>query len=175
MCIRDRDRFEYVGIVSVVPSKEIKSGRNKHYVIRYINSSDLLDTITLLGVYEVNEKHPISCGNMKKIWLDKLIHDPYIVSNRNILKQSDCVSSENLTQLFSLFFQLLKKVLKSFNIEVSMGQLGFDGTILNIISEVFENFDFITVIIQLFNLKNAVNHIRESLSLIHISEPTRPL
>jgi hypothetical protein len=141
------NRYEYVGIVSVVPKKEILSGRNKHYIIRYINSADLLDTITLLGVYEVNEKRGISCGNMKKIWLEKLLKDPYIVTKTETTKENnDYISSDDVTRMFSLFFVTFQKILKSFGIEVSTGQLGFDTTILNILLEVYHDFDFITVI-----------------------------
>jgi hypothetical protein len=138
-------RYEYIGILSVIPRKEIRSGRNKHYIIRYINSVDLLDLITLLGAYEANDKRPLDCGNMKQIWLNHLIKDPYIVTRTESVKQQGVISSEEVTKMFSLFFLVFQKVLHSFGIEVSTGQLGFDMTILDILLDVYQDFDFIKV------------------------------
>jgi hypothetical protein len=139
------NRYEYVGIVSVVPKKERLSLRNRHYIIRYINSSDLLDTITLLGIYELKEQTGYPCNNMKKLWLDFLLKDPYIVTRTEVNTPGNCVTSDKLTKLFSLFFVSFQKILKSFGIEVSIGQLGFDPVILDILLEVYKDFPFIQV------------------------------
>ena len=129
----------------MVPERERRSERNRHYIIRYINSSDLLDTATLLGVYEVQEDAPFVCPNMKKKWLDFLLRDPYIVTRTEKKSSKNCVSSKKLTKLFSLFFISFQKILASFGVEVSTGQLGFDPTILDIILTVYADFPFITV------------------------------
>jgi hypothetical protein len=139
------NRFEYVGIVSVVPKKEIKSGRNKHFIIRYINSSDLLDTGTLLGIYEAKKDKIIPCSSMRQTWLDYLIEHPYVVTQKESVISADCVTSKTLTKLFTRMILLVQKVLKSFNINVSTGQLGFDMTILDIFLDVFKDFQFVSV------------------------------
>ena len=136
------NRFEYVGIVSVVPSREVKSGRHKHFVIRYINSADLLDTVTLLGVYEIDRDKLLPCPNMKRLWLEHLSKDPYIVTRA---APENCVSSQDLTSMFSLFFEAFRRVLDSFGVRVSKGQLGFDETILDILVDVYQDFEFVKV------------------------------
>jgi hypothetical protein len=139
------NRFEYVGIVSVVPKKEIKSGRHKHFIIRYINSSDLLDTGTLLGIYEAKKDVVMPCKGMKEQWLDYLIEHPYVVTQKQVPVSENCVTSKTLTELFSLMILLLQKVLESFGLKVSTGQLGFDETVLNIFLDVFKDFKFVSV------------------------------
>lgn len=135
------NRFEYVGIVSVVPSREVKSGRHKHFVIRYINSADLLDTATLLGIYEIDRQRVLGCPHMKQLWLEHLVKDPYIVTRT----PAHCVSSGDLTRMFSFFFEAFRRVLDSFGVTVSKGQLGFDETVLDIVWDVYRDFDFIQV------------------------------
>ena len=139
------NRFEYVGIVSVVPKKELETGRYRHFIVRYINSSDLIDTVTLLGVYETKYSTPIKCPKMKEDWLDYLIEHPYVVSECKQKDNPDCVTSDRLTQMFSLIFSLLKQVLMSFGIEVSIGELGYDSVILEIYKSVFKDYDFVLV------------------------------
>ena len=139
------NRFEYVGIVSVVPKKEIKSGRNKHFIIRYINSSDLLDTGTLLGIYETKKDKTIPCANMKQSWLDYLIEHPYVVTQKETTVPANCVTSQTLTNLFTKIILLIQKVLASFGLKVTTGQLGFDVTILDIFLDVFSDFQFVLV------------------------------
>lgn len=139
------NRFEYVGIVSVVPQKELKSGRNKHFIIRYINSSDLLDTGTLLGIYEAKKDITIPCASMKQNWLDYLIEHPYVVTQKEVPTLPSCVTSKTLTKLFSRMILLVQKVLGSFDVTVSTGQLGFDVTILDIFLSVFQDFEFVSV------------------------------
>jgi hypothetical protein len=139
------NRFEYVGIVSVVPKKEIISGRNKHFIIRYINSSDLLDTGTLLGIYGAKKNKIIPCGNMKQTWLDYLIEHPYVVTQKETVVPADCVTSKTLTSLFTKMILLIQKVLASFGFNLTTGQLGFDVTILDIFLEVFKDFQFVSV------------------------------
>lgn len=139
------NRFEYVGIVSVVPKKELESGRNKHFIIRYINSSDLLDTGTLLGIYEAKKAVAIPCASMKQSWLNYLIEHPYVVTQKESPTLPNCVTSQTLTRLFSRMILLIQKVLGSFDVEVSTGQLGFDVTILDIFLDVFRDFEFVSV------------------------------
>ena len=139
------NRFEYVGIVSVVPKKELKSKRHKHYVIRYINSSDLQDAVTLLGVYEAKKDKSISCPGMKQKWLNYLVEKPYVVTKCKSQDQPDCVTSEKLTLLFSKMFLLIEKILGSFSLKVTTGQLGFDVVILDVFLDVFKDFDFVIV------------------------------
>lgn len=139
------NRYEYVGIVSVVPKKEIVSGRHKHFIIRYINTSDLLDAQTLLGVYEAKKDKPLMCANMKKDWLNYLIKNPYIVTKCKVEDRPECITSASLTKLFSEIFNLVTQILQSFGIEVSTGELGYDKTVLNIFLDVFKDFKFVTV------------------------------
>lgn len=139
------NRFEYVGIVSVVPKKELESERYRHFIVRYINSSDLVDTVTLLGVYEAKSSKPVHCPKMKEKWLDYLIEHPYVVTECKQKENPDCVTSEQLTLMFGLIFQFLQKVLLSFGIEVTVGELGFNPVILNVYKLVFKDFDFILV------------------------------
>ena len=138
-------RFEYIGILSVVPAKEIKKGTFKHFVVRYINSSDLQDVVALLGIYEADKDLIIPCPKMKKTWVEEILRDPYVITTCEPEAVSDCITSQDLTKLFSATFSLLEHVLASFGFDVSSSQLGYDETILDIYLKSFKKFDFIIV------------------------------
>ena len=80
-------RYEYVGIVSVVPAAEIDSGKYKHFIVRYINTTKLKDVISLLGIYEAKDDDvEIPCPNMKQQWLSYLFKKPYIIGNTSFIR-----------------------------------------------------------------------------------------
>jgi hypothetical protein len=139
------NRFEYVGLLSVNPKKEIQSGRYKHFIVRYINSSNLDDVAALLGVYELEEETSIPCTDMKQKWLSYILKNPYVVTKCEAEDRPDCLTSSDLTTLFSKTFNLLEMILKSFGFEVTTGQLGYDRVVLDIYDKAFEGFDFILV------------------------------
>ena len=139
------NRFEYVGILSVVPKKEIASGRYNHFVIRYINSSDINDAIAILGVYEVDTDHSIPCTDQKQKWLSYILKNPYVVTKCEAEDRPDCVTSDDLTRLFSATFDLVEMVLGSFGFDVSTSQLGYDQVILDIFGQAFSEFNFAKV------------------------------
>jgi hypothetical protein len=139
------NRFEYVGLLSVNPKKEIESGRYKHFIVRYINSSNIDDVAALLGVYEIDEGENIPCSEMKQKWLSYILKNPYVVTKCEAEDRPDCLTSADLTNLFSETFNLLEMVLKSFGFEVTTGQLGYDKVILDIYEDAFQDFKFILV------------------------------
>ena len=139
------NRFEYIGLLSVNPKKEIESGRYKHFIVRYINSSNLDDVAALLGVYEIEESTDIPCTDMKQKWLSYILKNPYVVTKCESEDRPDCLTSSDLTNLFSQTFNLLEMILKSFGFNVTTGQLGYDKVILDIYQDAFKDFDFILV------------------------------
>ena len=139
------NRFEYVGLLSVNPKKEIQSERYKHFIVRYINSSNLDDVTALLGVYEVDKEYKIPCTKMKQKWLDYILKNPYVVTKCEAEDRPDCLTSSDLTSLFSQTFTLVEMILASFGFEVSTGQLGYDEVVLDIFDKSFSDFDFILV------------------------------
>lgn len=139
------NRFEYVGLLSVNPKKEIESGRFKHFIVRYINSSNLDDVSALLGVYEPEKDYTIPCEDNKQKWLSYILKNPYVVTKCEAEDRPDCVTSADLTAVFSQSFTLLELVLDSFGISVTTGQLGYDEVILDIYEKAFKDFQFILV------------------------------
>ena len=146
------NRFEYVGLLSVNPAKEIKSGRYKHFIVRYINSSNLDDVTALLGVYEVDDEYSIPCEKMKQKWLSYILKNPYVVTKCEAEDRPDCLTSSDLTSLFSQVFTLVEMILASFGFEVTTGQLGYDEVVLDIFEKAFSDFKFILVILCYFFL-----------------------
>ena len=82
---------------------------------------------------------------MKQKWLDYLVQHPYVVTQKEVPVQKDCVTSKTLTQLFGLMFVLVQKVMESFGVKVTTGQLGFDETVLDVFLVVFKEFRFVSV------------------------------
>ena len=139
------NRFEYVGLLSVIPKKEIESGRHRHFVIRYINTTDFDNVIAILGIYESDKEANIPCENMKQTWLSYILRNPYVVTKCEAIDRPDCVTSNDLTKLFSAAFELLEFVLASFGFDVSTSQLGYDPVILKAYLDAFSDFGFAVV------------------------------
>ena len=144
------DRFEYIGILSVNPKKEIRSGRYKHFIVRYVNSSNVDDVAALLGIYEFEKDELIPCEKMKDKWLSYILKNPYVVTKCEAEDKPECLTSSDLTTIFSKTFNLLEKVLKSFGFEVSTGELGYDEVVLDIYEDTFADFKFILVGVSIF-------------------------
>jgi hypothetical protein len=139
------DRFEYVGLLSVNPKKEIQSGRYKHFIVRYVNSSNVDDVAALLGIYEFEPGDEIPCSEMKPKWLSYILKNPYVVTKCESEERPECLTSSDLTLVFSKTFNLLERVLDSFGFKVSTGELGYDEVVLDIYEDTFKDFEFILV------------------------------
>lgn len=139
------NRFEFVGLLSVNPKKEIESGRFKHFIVRYVNSSNLDDVSALLGIYEPDKDNLIPCEENKQKWLSYILKNPYVVTKCEAEDRPDCVTSADLTSVFSQTFTLLELILDSFGIPVTSGQLGYDEVVLDIYEKAFKDFQFILV------------------------------
>ena len=157
-------RWEYIGIVSVVPPAQIDAGTYKHFVVRYINSSKLEDVVALMGVYEAEnaEENEIDCPQMKENWLSYLMSNPYVTTECKPIDIPGCVRSQELTRLFGASFNFLKEVLMRFGFQVTLGELGFNKTILDVYKSGFAEFPFmITAINQLEGMitdENEIDH-----------------
>ena len=53
--------YYYIGILSVIPKKEMKKANPLNYIIRYIQSKDVRDAQRFLGVYDINLKNELIC------------------------------------------------------------------------------------------------------------------
>jgi hypothetical protein len=156
------DRWEYVGILSVVPKNQIESGKFNHFIIRYINSTDVNDAKAVVGVYEAETDKAIPCKDMKQKWLSYILKNPYVVTKCEAEDRPDCVTSNDLTLLFSDTFELIEGVLASFGFKVSTSQLGYDPVILSIYKKTFSRFDFANV---LFNFRKQLSKLNQLLIL----------
>jgi hypothetical protein len=138
-------RWEYVGIVSVVPRHEIDSGKFTHYIVRYLNSTKYKDVMSLLGIYEMEEyiESDLKCPKMKEHWLSYLMKNPYMPTECRAVEVPGCVKSSDLTELFQANFTFLKYALRDFGFEVSMGELGYNRNILASYKKAFGKFSFI--------------------------------
>ena len=140
------ERWEYIGVVSVVPQNEIDSGKFKHYIVRYINTTRLNDISFLLGIYELYDKEQtpkLKCPKLKEQWLSYLIKNPYIPTDCRPIDMPDCVKTKELSKLFSATFEFLKNVLLKFGYNVTLGELGFNKSILQSYKVGFKEFPFI--------------------------------
>jgi hypothetical protein len=157
-------RWEYVGIVSVVPQNEIDSGKYTHFIVRYLNSTRLKDVASLLGIYELEEfdDSDLKCPKMKEHWLSFLMKNPYVPTECKKVETPGCVKSKELTKLFQANFHFLKNALGKFGFNVSIGELGFNRVILGSYRDAFKNFDFIIKAIKqiegMITSENEVDH-----------------
>ena len=84
-----------------------------------------------------------------------------------------CVRSKELTKLFSATFAFLKNVLLKFGFQVSLGELGYNKTILSSYKSSFKDFDFVlSAVHQLEDMINSENEIDHE-KLVKTSD-TRP-
>lgn len=150
------ERWEYVGIITFVPQKVMDSGKFTHFIVRYINSTKLADISSLLGIYELEDNDmEIPCPNMKEEWLSYLMKNPYIPTECKAIDLPDCVKSKELTKLFGNTFEFLQDVLLKFGFKVTIGELGYNRTILESYRKGFKDFHFII---------SAVNQIEEMIT-----------
>jgi hypothetical protein len=162
-------RWEYIGIVSVVPPAQIDSGKYKHFVVRYINSSKLEDVVALLGVYEAAdaEDNDIDCPQMKENWLSYLMNNPYMPTECKPVDLPGCVKSQELTRLFGATFNFLKSILLKFGFQVTIGELGYNRSILQSYKTEFKEFSFITSAVQqIEDMINKDNEVDQSKLII---------
>ena len=137
--------YDYVGIVSIIPENELRSGNNKHYIIRYINSKDIQDVMILIGVFDFENKKPLPCSKPKKRWLEYLMKNPYVLTSckgKNI-PTCDVVSDKRM--LFLDMLNFIQNLLSSFSINVTLKDINYNEVILNEIEDGFRDFDFIRV------------------------------
>jgi hypothetical protein len=148
------NKFDFVGIVSVIPESELVSGKNTHFILRYINSKQLKDTMFLLGIFDLDENFEFPCYDNKQKWLDYLLDNPYVLTKcqeTSEPKVQKCDSLPNERSFFSAIMILLKKVLKSFGIKVSFNELSYNENILKIVDTTFAKYQFIKVLIMTWN------------------------
>jgi hypothetical protein len=168
-------RWEYVGIVSVVPRHEIDSGKYTHYIVRYLNSTKINDIAGLLGIYELEEydDNDLNCPKMKEHWLSYLMKNPYMPTECRAVEVPGCVRSSDLTELFQSNFIFVKLALKKFGFEVSIGELGYNKEILSAYKEAFKKFSFINkAISQLEGMITSENEVDQK--KLVITSDTRP-
>ena len=168
-------RWEYVGIVSVVPRHEIDSGKFTHYIVRYLNSTKLRDVASLLGIYEIKdfENDDLNCPKMKEHWLSYLMKNPYVPTECKAVEVPGCVRSGDLTKLFQANFKFLKIALEKFGFKVSIGELGYNKQILSSYKEAFNEFAFIMkAISQLEGMITSENEVDQK--TLMLSSDTRP-
>ena len=101
----------------------------------------------LLGIYEVEKDNEIDCPGLKNEWVKELFKRPYSFDTKCKEQTSndrdDCVKSKDLSSLFGASFNLIKEVLARFGFNVSVGQLGYNKTILSVYNNVYSKFPFI--------------------------------
>ena len=118
---------------------------NKHFIVRYINSSNLDDVAALLGVYEVDSEYSVPCKEMKQKFVSYVLKDPYVLTKCESEDIPECLTSSDLTKVFSKTFNLLEMILDSFGFKVSTAELGYDEVVLDIYDKAFKDFPFILV------------------------------
>ena len=168
-------RWEYIGIVSVVPNHEIDSGKYTHYIVRYLNSTKLQDVASLLGIYEVEEfeDSDLKCEKMKESWISYLMKNPYMPTECKAVEVPGCVRSSDLTKLFQSNFNFLKIALKKFGFEVGLGELGYNREILSSYRQAFTEFPFIIkAISQLEGMITSENEVDQK--TLALSSDERP-
>lgn len=168
-------RWEYIGIVSVVPQHEIDSGKFTHYIVRFLNSTKLGDIAGLLGIYEIEKfaDNDLRCPQMKEQWLSHLMKNPYMPTECRAVEAPGCVRSKDLTRLFEANFTFLKMALKKFGFDVSIGELGYNRQILASYKQAFGQFSFINkAISQLEGMITADNEVDQA--RLMVTSDTRP-
>lgn len=138
-------RWEYVGIISAVRQDPDDPSKVHHVILRYLNTTRIEDTKTLLGIDEIEDfkDNDFKCKNMKEVWLSSLMKKSYFSTNCKPTEVSGCVRASDLSALFQLNFAFLKNVLKSFGLEATIGELGFNGSILLSYRNAFSEFPFV--------------------------------
>lgn len=71
------DKVTYIGILSTFPVK--KSDKNRHNIVRFIQTADISDAKRLLGVYEGSETEALICAGFKarfKEFYEKNLYSP---------------------------------------------------------------------------------------------------
>ena len=71
------DKVTYIGILSTFPAK--KSDKNRHNIVRFIQTADISDAKRLLGVYEGSETEALICAGFKarfKEFYEKTLYSP---------------------------------------------------------------------------------------------------
>ena len=140
-----RSKVTYIGLVSFVPEKEFDNKKFTHFIVRYIDSARLDDVISLLGVYDVykQERNDVyQCPNLKKQALRYLSKSQIPIECRAI-KIQGCVHASDLTRIFQANFKFIQNALKDFKFGVTLGEMGFNRTILKIYRDTFARFPFV--------------------------------
>lgn len=81
-------KTNYIGILSTFP--KVPKADSQHNIIRFIQSSDILDAQRLLGLYEGSEVGVLPCASLKSNFRDFFRSDPYTPINPDPLR---CYSS----------------------------------------------------------------------------------
>jgi hypothetical protein len=129
-----------------------------------VNSSKLEDVVALLGVYEAAdaEEKEINCPQMKENWLSYLMSNPYMPTDCRPVDLPGCVKAKELTKLFGATFNFLKDILFKFGFKVTLGELGFNKTVLQSYKIGFAQFPFIISAIRqiedMINDENEIDH-----------------
>lgn len=159
-------RYEYVGIISTIPPGAKENGSLDHVILRYINTTRIKDIKFLLGLDELEkfEDNDLECPNMKETWLGRVVKNPYFSTNCKPTEVQGCIRSPDLTELFKLNFLFLKAVLKDFDFEVRVAELGYNRTILSSYRRAFKDYPFMLKSLEVLsaNIKaqNQVDHSR---------------
>ena len=171
------NRWEYVGIISMIPQNEKDRGTNKHTVLRYMNSTKIKDIKFLLGIDEIEEYEDsdLECKNMKETWLSKLMKNPYYSTDCKPTEVPGCVRSRDLSELFQLNFFFLQSVMKKFGFDVTIGELGFNPMILASYRKAFKDFPFILQAInQIETMITTENRVNQSILLVTADKRVKP-
>lgn len=159
-----RSKISWVGIVSFVPEKEFDNKKYTHFVVRYIDSARLEDVISLLGVYDFYKQDTtkvLRCQQLKENALNYLSKSQ--ISNKcRSIKIEGCVQGSDLTRIFQANFRFIQNALKDFKFGVSLGEMGFNKTLLKIYRDSFSRYPFIQKAVlqleEMINNENEVNH-----------------
>jgi hypothetical protein len=160
------NRWEYVGIISSTHENKSSNNNSKehqHQILRYMNSTKIKDIRYLLGIDDLEdyEDTEYKCSDMKEEWLSQLMKNSYISTDCKPTEIPGCIRSRDLNQLFQNNFTFLKSIMKAFGFEVSVGELGFNRSILNSYRLAFKEFPHIlraiTHIESMITPENSVN------------------
>ena len=171
------NRWEYVGIISMIPQSEKDAGTNNHTVLRYINTTKIKDLKYLLGIDDIEEyeESDLECEKMKETWLSNLMKSPYYSTDCKPTEVPGCVRSRDLSQLFQLNFFFLQSVMKEFGFEVTIGELGFNPRILASYREAFKEFPFILqAISQIQNMITMENRVNQDILQVTADKRKKP-
>lgn len=159
-----RNKITYIGLVSFVPEKEFDNKKFTHFVVRYIESARLDDVISLLGVYDFYKQSPndaLRCPNLKERAM-KYLSRSQIPTECRAIKIRGCVHSSDLTRIFQANFNFIQNALKDFKFGVTLGEMGYNRTILKIYRDTFGRFPFVKKALSqledMINDENEVDH-----------------